>query len=96
MTTRAIITSDHSISSLGASSGTLIAKDMTRVFLHIFNSGADNVGVNLTGGTAAIGAAGTSTIVPNGSITFNQGSIIGNPVTVIGTQGQPVTCVTSP
>ncbi len=96
MSTRTVMLSDHSISSLASGSQQLVPKDMTRNFLEIFNSGADNIGVNLTGGAAAIGSAGTDTIIPNGSMSFNVGSIPGNLITVVGTTGQPVTCYTSP
>lgn len=96
MTTRTVILTDQSIASLSGSSQTLLNADMTRSFIMIENTGNANIGVNPTGGTAAIGGTGTFTIVANGSMTFETGSIPGNKFTVIGTAGQPVACVTSP
>ena len=94
--TRTVLLTDHSIASLTGSSQSLVSQDMTRSYLEIFNPGTDNVGVNLTGGTASIGGAGTDTILPNGSMIYNTGSIPGNAITVIGTSGQVVNCKTSP
>lgn len=49
-------------------SGTLAAANPARRGLNIQNIGANNIGVNEFGGTAAIGTAGTYTIVPGGSL----------------------------
>lgn len=47
---------------------TLAPSNATRKGLEIQNVGANNIGVNEIGGTAVIGAAGTYTIVPNGTM----------------------------
>ena len=61
-----------------------------------FQAASIIVGVNLVGGTAAIGGAATFTLVPNGSMTFNIDGVPGNAITVIGTSGQSLACVASP
>ncbi|MDE2472923.1 MAG: hypothetical protein KGL35_30480 [Bradyrhizobium sp.] len=83
---------DVSISSLSGSSQTAVAASPAgspRTFLMIENVGSANIGVNLAGGTAAIGGTGTATIVPNGSIILDR-AVPRNAVTVVGTAGQPV------
>lgn len=50
------------------SSSTLIAANANRRGLEIQNVGANNIGINEFGGTAAIGSAGTYTLVPNASM----------------------------
>ena len=87
------LVSDKSITSLSGSSETLLAQNMQRSFLLIVNTGNANIGVNLAGGTAAIGGTGTVTIVANGSLIFEDaGFIPGNAINVIGTAAQPVCC----
>lgn len=49
-------------------SGSLAAANPARRGLNIQNIGANNIGVNEFGGAAAIGTAGTYTIVPGGSL----------------------------
>ena len=93
---RCVFLADYSITSLTGSSQTLVGKDMSRSFIMIQNTGNANVGVNLVGGTAAIGGAATFTLVPNGSMTFNIDGVPGNAITVIGTSGQSLACVASP
>ena len=93
---RVVTVADYSITSLSGSSQSLLAKDGTRSYLLIQNTGNANVGVNLAGGTAAIGGTGTITLVPNGSLTFNIDSIPANAINVIGTAGQPLVCLASP
>lgn len=80
---------DASITSLSGSSQQLLASSGTRRFLMIQNIGANNVGVNLAGGTAAIGGTGTATLYPGGSLKFD-GFVPTNAITVIGTSGQPL------
>lgn len=93
---RTVLVSDNSITSLSGSSQQLLPQDMTRSFMAIVNIGADNIGVNLAGGTAAIAGTGTITIVPNGSLIIEgSGATPGNQVNIIGTSGQPVCCLTS-
>lgn len=80
---------DKSITSLTGSSQTALAANPSRQFMVIVNTGSANIGVNLTGGTAAIAGTGTITLVPDGSILFDT-TIPLLAVTVIGTSGQPV------
>lgn len=98
--TRSVVLNDHSIASMSGSAQLLISQDGTRSFLHIFNDGADNVTVQplAWSSTSASGGAalGGDVLVPNGSITYNTGSIPANAFEVTGTSGQPVTCWTSP
>lgn len=61
------------------SSGSLAAANPNRRGLTIQNIGANNIGVNEFGGAAAIGTAGTYTVVPGGSVsisTTNQVNVI--------------------
>lgn len=46
---------------------TLAAANPSRKGLEVQNVGANNIGINEMGGTAAIGAAGTYTVLPNGT-----------------------------
>lgn len=96
MTTRTVTITDSSISSLSGSSQLGLAASANRSYIHIFNCGNANVGVNLSGGAAVIGGAGTDTLVPNGQINFSEGSIPQNAINVIGTAGQPLTIQSSP
>lgn len=83
---------DKSIVSLSGSSQTLVAANESRQVLIIMNtSAADNIGVNLAGGTAAIGGTGTITLEPYGSIVLDTFVPTGQ-INVIGTSGQPVVC----
>lgn len=93
---RTILLTDHSIASLTGSSQAMIPQDMTRSMVLVHNPASVNAGVNPTGGTAAIGSAGTITLVPNGTMTFNIDGIPGNAMTCIGTSTNPLTVVTSP
>lgn len=54
--------------SAATSSGQIIASNAARRGLEIQNVGANNIGINEFGGTAAIGAAGTYTLVPGASM----------------------------
>lgn len=54
--------------SAATSSGQLAAANTARRGLNIQNIGANNLGINEFGGTAAIGTAGTYTVAPGGSI----------------------------
>lgn len=49
-------------------SGSLAPANTSRRALNIQNIGANNIGVNEFGGTAAIGTSGTYTIAPGGSL----------------------------
>ena len=86
---RTVLLTDRTITSLTGSSQSLMAQNMTRYVVIIENSGADNIGVNLAGGVAAIGGAGTLTLAPGGSIVLDT-TAVGNAINVIGTAAQPV------
>ena len=92
---RCIFLADYSIASLTGSSQSLVKADGTRSMILVHNPGVNNIGVTI-GATAAIGSAGTVTLVPNGTMTFEIDGIPQNAFQVIGTAGQPVTCWTSP
>lgn len=96
---------DCSIASMSGSSQflgtayTLSARNLGRKYLMICNNGTtNNVGVNLTGGTAALAGAGTITLVPGSCLEYPKagsgfGLVPSNAVTVIGTAAQPVLCL---
>lgn len=83
-----ITPTDRTITSMSGSSQTLMAANASRHSLNIVNTGNASIGVNPTGGTAAIGGAGTLTLVPNGSYSPAVPTL--SAVTVIGTTAQPV------
>lgn len=93
---RGVLVVDSSISSLSGSSQQLLPFNSSRCFLLIYNSGTAAIAVNLTGGTAAINTQGSITIQPTGSINYNTGAVPSNTITVIGTSGQTVTCLSCP
>lgn len=79
---------DRTITSASGSSQTLMTANFQRHSLTIVNTGNANCGINPTGGTAAIGGAGTITLAALGSYTPR---IPGRQaVTVICTAGQPI------
>ena len=80
---------DASIASLSGSSQQVLPLNGNRRFLQIENIGSANVGVNISGGTAAIGGVGTITLVPTGSATYDE-YVPQNAVNVIGTAGQSI------
>lgn len=94
---------DCSIASLSGSSQTLLsAASYNRKYLLVCNFGTSNsVGINFSGGTAAIAGAGTYTLPDTGgpaaqckefSINSNLPVPPANVITVIGTSTQPVQC----
>ena len=87
---------DYSIASLTGASQVALAFCGWRSFLMIHNPGSANAGINPTGGVAAVGSAGTITLVPNGTMTFNIDGVPQNAITVVGTAGQPLTVLASP
>lgn len=90
------LVSDHSKTSLTGASETLVEQDMQRSYIFIQNCNATNdIGVNFTGGVAAIGAGGTVTI-PAGKAWWSDQFVPTNKITVIGTITEDVTCYTSP
>jgi hypothetical protein len=84
--------SDASIASLSGSSQTLLSGDTSRSYVLIQNTGNANIGLNLTGGTAAILGLGTMTLA-TGAIWIADTVVPINTIKVIGTAGQPVLCV---
>jgi hypothetical protein len=83
-----ITPTDRTIASTSGSSQTLMAANASRHSLTIENTGNANCGVNPTGGTASIGAAGTLTLAPLGSYTPRIPTL--SAMTVICTAAQPI------
>jgi hypothetical protein len=83
-----ITPTDRTITSASGSSQTLMAANAARHSMTIENTGNANCGVNPTGGTAAIGGAGTLTLAPLGAYTPRVPTL--SAVTVICTAGQPI------
>lgn len=83
-----ITPTDRTITSATGSSQQMAAANATRHSLTIVNTGNANCGVNPTGGTAAIGGAGTLTLSPFGAYTPRIPTL--SAVTVICTAGQSI------
>lgn len=83
-----ITPTDRTIASASGSSETLMASNASRHSMLIENTGNADCGVNPTGGTAAIGGAGTLTLYPGGAYMPSVPTL--SAVTVICTAGQPV------
>lgn len=83
-----ITPTDRTITSASGASQQLAAANASRHSLTITNTGNANCGVNPTGGTAAIGGAGTLTLAPLGAYTPRIPSL--SAVTVICTAGQSI------
>lgn len=79
---------DRTVTSATGASQTMMAANASRHSLSIVNTGNANCGVNPTGGTAAIGGAGTLTLAPLGSYTPRIPTV--SAVTVICTAAQPI------
>lgn len=79
---------DRTITSTSGASQQIMAANASRHTLLVVNTGNANCGVNPTGGTAAIGGAGTLTIAPLGSYYAPVPTL--SAVTVICTSGQPI------
>lgn len=79
---------DRTITSASGASQTMMAANASRHSLTIVNTGNATCGVNPTGGTAAIGGAGTLTLAPLGSYTPRISTV--SAVTVICTAAQPI------
>lgn len=81
---------DRSIANLSGASEALMPANAARKYLFIQNISANNMGVNLFGGTAAIGTAGTITLIPGASIELtNYPSTAA--INIIGTASDDVT-----
>lgn len=83
-----ITPTDRTVTSATGSSQTMMAANAARHQLTIVNTGNANCGVNPTGGTAAIGGAGTITLSPLGAYTPRIPTL--SAVTVICTAAQPI------
>ena len=83
-----ITPTDRTITSATGSSQQMMAGNASRHSMTIVNTGNANCGVNPTGGTAAIGGAGTITLGPLGAYTPRVPTL--SAVTVICTAGQPI------
>lgn len=83
-----ITPTDRTIASASGSSQQIMAANASRHSMTIENTGNANCGVNPTGGTAAIGGAGTLTLAPLGAYTPRVPSL--SAVTVICTAAQPI------
>lgn len=83
---------DRSITSLTGSSQQALALNGNRSFLLIENTGNANVGVNLTGGAAAIAGTGTFTLAAGAQLKLDI-TIPQNAIFVIGTAAQPLMIV---
>lgn len=83
-----ITPTDRTITSATGASQTMMAANASRHSLTIENTGNANCGVNPTGGTAAIGGAGTMTLAPLGAYTPRVPTL--SAVTVICTAAQPI------
>ena len=81
-----ITPTDRTITSATGASQTVAAANGSRHGLIVENTGSANCGVNPTGGTAAIGGAGTLTLTPQGSYQPRIPTL--SAVTAICTAGQ--------
>lgn len=90
---------DKTITALSGLSQTIAAANGSRAGLIVQNTGTAAVGVNLTGGAAALGGAGTLTLSPPGStvgtnmLVFTGEGVPQSAITVIGTASQPCACL---
>lgn len=55
-------------------------------------SGGANLGVNATGGTAAIAGAGTVTLAPGGTLTFTSPAVPNTASIIASTASTPYVC----
>jgi hypothetical protein len=83
-----ITPTDRTITSATGASQQMMAANATRHSMTIVNTGNANCGVNVTGGTAVIGGAGTLTLTAFGAYTPRVPTL--SAVTVICTSGQPI------
>lgn len=78
---------DKSISNLGGTSIQLVAPNANRRYLLIENVGTVNIGISLQPTAAALGSAGTFTLVPTGSLVFETNFVATNGFNVIAASG---------
>lgn len=83
---------DKTITSATGSSQTLAAANANRKAILIKN-GATSIGVNLLGGTAAIGGAGTITLGPLEGLILEGAKCPVGLITVIGTASAYISCI---
>lgn len=79
---------DRTVTSATGASQTVMAANATRHSFMIVNTGNANCGINPTGGTAAIGGAGTITLAPLGSYSPRIPTL--SAITAICTAAQPL------
>lgn len=80
-------------STLSTSSATILQRNEQRKAFMIQNISAVNVGINILGTAAAIGTAGTITLVPNGQLSAEGADCPKNGFTGIGASGTPALTV---
>jgi hypothetical protein len=83
-----ITPTDRTITSASGASQQIMAANSSRHSLLIQNTGNANCGVNPIGGTAAIGGAGTLTLLPNSSYSPRIPTL--SAITIICNAGQPI------
>ena len=81
---------DRSIANLTGASQQLMAANAARRALGIQNVAVNPVGVNLSGGTAAIGVGGTFTLAPGATVWIDSNPPA-NAITAIGTLNDDLT-----
>lgn len=84
---------DRNITSLTGASQTLLNASPSLRKRIIFKNGAAIAAINLNGGTAAIGGAGSLTLQPYEGLALYGDDCPKSAVTVIGTAGQYFGCV---
>lgn len=89
-TTTGAAYTDRSIANLSGASQTLMASNSTRRFLMIANIANNNMAINLTGGAAAIGVAGSLTLAPGAAMIIDSFCPT-SAITIIGTVNDDVT-----
>lgn len=84
---------DCSKASLSGSSQNILSANPQRRYLFIQNTGTSSIGVNIAGGTAAIGGTGTITLLPGTSLEYTATGLPTAAVNAIGTGSQPLACI---
>lgn len=81
---------DHSIASMTSLSVQVLAFNPRRKYLFVQNVGTSPIGVNVSGGSAAISTPPTITLYPAGELEATS-FVPTAAISIIGTAGQPVT-----